>query len=307
MVESAQCRAARVPFPEDVSRRDRAHASRVRSSVPAPAPGARTHRPASPSHPAPAGISTASIILSCGLSLGLDRSTAFRLVLSACTGAGLLHGLRDLIRYASEAAHYDRERKREAWELANYREGEEAEMVELYVERGVSRFDASTAITALARHTDFFVDLMMTQELGLATPDADARVAGFASALAFLAASLLPMRMLQGYMEWAGMEAGALMTFPYTPGGHTLGMLHAAVTHPVLVGVALVCAVFSFFSAALVGGPALLASLLPPSLLTTHLSTLKLGFTPRPWVLALAPAVLAVAAVSFLLAARVPA
>jgi hypothetical protein len=40
-------------------------------------------------------------------------------------------------------------------------------MIELYTGRGVGEGDAATAITSLSRYPSFFVDLMMTQELGM--------------------------------------------------------------------------------------------------------------------------------------------
>jgi hypothetical protein len=47
-------------------------------------------------------------------------------------------------------------------------------MIELYTGRGVGEGDAAAAITALARYPSFFVDLMMTQELGM-VPVSDSR------------------------------------------------------------------------------------------------------------------------------------
>jgi hypothetical protein len=44
-----------------------------------------------------------------------------------------------------------KEREREAWELQNYPAGEIAEMVELFVARGMSREDASFVIQRSAR------------------------------------------------------------------------------------------------------------------------------------------------------------
>jgi len=40
-------------------------------------------------------------------------------------------------------------------------------MIELYAGRGVGEGDAASAIASLSRYPSFFVDLMMTQELGM--------------------------------------------------------------------------------------------------------------------------------------------
>lgn len=66
------------------------------------------------------------------------------------------------------------ERARENWEMENYPEGEIAEMIEIYEERGgMSHEDAVLVITTMAKYKDFFVDIMMTQELELQVPEED--------------------------------------------------------------------------------------------------------------------------------------
>jgi DNA damage-binding protein 1 len=57
--------------------------------------------------------------------------------------------------------------EREQWEFENYPEGEVAEMVDLFEKRGMAREDAEVAIGRMARHKEFFVNLMMTEELSL--------------------------------------------------------------------------------------------------------------------------------------------
>jgi VIT1/CCC1 family predicted Fe2+/Mn2+ transporter len=65
------------------------------------------------------------------------------------------------------------EREREEWELENYRDGEIAEMIEIYEQKGLSHDDAAAVINTMAKYKDFFVDLMMAQELELKVPDAN--------------------------------------------------------------------------------------------------------------------------------------
>jgi VIT1/CCC1 family predicted Fe2+/Mn2+ transporter len=67
-----------------------------------------------------------------------------------------------------------KERERENWEMENYPEGEIAEMIDIYKERGgMSHEDAVLVITTMAKYKDFFVDIMMTQELELQVPEED--------------------------------------------------------------------------------------------------------------------------------------
>jgi DNA damage-binding protein 1 len=65
------------------------------------------------------------------------------------------------------------ERRREEWEFENYPDGEVREMVEIYEDRGMSREDAELVITTMAKYKDFFVDVMMAQELELQVPEED--------------------------------------------------------------------------------------------------------------------------------------
>ena len=72
------------------------------------------------------------------------------------------------IRDSTRAEH-----KREKWELDNYPEGEKREMVELYMKRGMSKEDAETVIEVMSKYKNFFLDVMMVEELGLMPPDDD--------------------------------------------------------------------------------------------------------------------------------------
>lgn len=46
-------------------------------------------------------------------------------------------------------------------------------MVEIFEERGMSHEDAEQVILTMAKYRDFFVDIMMTQELELQVPEED--------------------------------------------------------------------------------------------------------------------------------------
>lgn len=68
------------------------------------------------------------------------------------------------------------ERRRENWEMENYPEGEIREMIDIYEGRGLSREDATSVITTMAKYKDFFVDVMMAEELALRVPEEDHKV-----------------------------------------------------------------------------------------------------------------------------------
>lgn len=52
-------------------------------------------------------------------------------------------------------------------------QGEIEEMIEIYESKGVSREDAVSVVTTLAKYKEFFIDIMMTQELELQVPEED--------------------------------------------------------------------------------------------------------------------------------------
>lgn len=96
-------------------------------------------------------------------------SVPVSLVLTGCWAvcAACREGL-DSVTYS---AHYARERSREAWELTNFPEGEVAEMVQLYTKKGLPEPKARLVVEAMAPSTEFFVDLMMLEELQMAPPN----------------------------------------------------------------------------------------------------------------------------------------
>jgi hypothetical protein len=83
----------------------------------------------------------------------------------------IFSGMQTTFQLKQERCHYDREKARESWELKNFRQGEIQEMVELFTARGMSLENAATAVDAMAQHEDFFINIMMLEELGCLPPD----------------------------------------------------------------------------------------------------------------------------------------
>lgn len=70
-------------------------------------------------------------------------------------------GLGDCMSEAAEEDFIRGERKREAWEMANYPEGEMAEMVEIYKQKGFSHTEAARIIDLMTRSPkthEYFVE-----------------------------------------------------------------------------------------------------------------------------------------------------
>ena len=110
---------------------------------------------------------------------GLDGILTSFAIVSSCAGSGLTSrvvlllgacniladamamGVGEYLSTKSSDEYARRERAREDWELRNHPEGEVEEMVEIYVQRGMSREDAQVVISTMAKYHDFFVDVMM--------------------------------------------------------------------------------------------------------------------------------------------------
>ena len=129
------------------------------------------------------GVAGASLGLSIILILGLANLLADGLSMAA--GAYL--------SLKSEREYYDRERKREVWEVENYPEGEEAEMLALYRAQGYSEEDAATLVEIKSKNREGWVDEMMVHELGLLPDDRKPILSAVATFSAFLVAGSVPL------------------------------------------------------------------------------------------------------------------
>eukprot|EP01041_Mallomonas_annulata_P011485 gene11485-24014_t len=92
----------------------------------------------------------------------------------SCVIANALHlGIGE---YLSSKAHRDfinTEKRREQWEFKNFKEGEIKEMTDIFEERGMSRVDAESVVRKMAEYDNFFINMMITEELGLQIPEDD--------------------------------------------------------------------------------------------------------------------------------------
>lgn len=107
---------------------------------------------------------------------------------------GFLIGSVDWITKTEYRAFYHNEKKREIWECDNFIEGEQKEMIQLYISKGLSEVDAEAVINILSRNKAFFVDVMMKEELELMPPDEkNPLLNGFAMFFSFVLFGLVPL------------------------------------------------------------------------------------------------------------------
>lgn len=84
---------------------------------------------------------------------------------------GLSMAIGDYLSTKSEQEYARGERQRELWEIEHYPEGEKKELVELYVDKGLSQADAETIVNILAKNEKAWIDVMMVEELGILDSD----------------------------------------------------------------------------------------------------------------------------------------
>lgn len=106
---------------------------------------------------------------------------------------GISMAVGDYLSTKSENEYNKAEREREAWEVEHYPEGEKREMVELYMEKGLSREDAETITEIISRNHEAWVDIMMVEELGIMRSSESPLANAFATFLSFATFGFVPL------------------------------------------------------------------------------------------------------------------
>lgn len=141
------------------------------------------------------GIITTFAVVAGAVGGGLGVEVILILGFSSVLADALSMGVGDTLSTKAENEFIRRERDREEWEMENNPEGEVEEMIELYKQRGVGEQDARLVIETMAKYKDFFVDVMMTEELGLQVPADDDTPAldGLVTGLSFVVFGTVPL------------------------------------------------------------------------------------------------------------------
>jgi len=90
---------------------------------------------------------------------------------SILIGFGLTCSYLDMLKRSEYKTLYESERNRELWECDNYIEGEQKEMILLYIGKGMDKEDAETVVKIMSKNKKCFVDVMMKEELELMPHD----------------------------------------------------------------------------------------------------------------------------------------
>lgn len=132
------------------------------------------------------GILTSFAIVSGSAGGNLSRSVILILGFSNIFADALSMGVGEFLSSKAESEWILSERKREVWEMDNYPEGEIQEMIDIYTRRGMDRGDATKVIEIMSKYKDFFVDIMMAEELALQVPEENYQMESFKEGKPFL-------------------------------------------------------------------------------------------------------------------------
>jgi DNA damage-binding protein 1 len=116
-----------------------------------------------------------SVFVSVAAVAGGDVSIGLVIVLGMAKllSGAISMGVGDWMATAADVDQAVTERGRESWEYDNYVEGEVEEMVQLYVEKGLSEATARRLFEIISPHRKLFIDMMMVDELGILPEEAE--------------------------------------------------------------------------------------------------------------------------------------
>jgi len=119
------------------------------------------------------GVLTSFAIVSGAAGGNLRPETVLILGISNIIADAFSMGVGDVVSTLAYHDHVMRERKREVWEFESFKEGEIEEMIDLYEKRGLPREKGKICVELMAKYKDFFIDVMMCEELQLKVPSED--------------------------------------------------------------------------------------------------------------------------------------
>jgi VIT1/CCC1 family predicted Fe2+/Mn2+ transporter len=188
---------------------------------------------------------TVPFALAAGLSGAVASSHVITTAGIAEIAAGAVAmGLGGYLAARGDAEHYANELRRERYEVRNMPEDEEAEIVEVFQEYGVTEAQCAPVIAALRNNHDAWVRFMMRFELGLEQPEAG-RATRSAATIggAYVVGGLIPIApyflssSVGMALPWSiAVTLTALATFGYIKGGFTGTKPWRSAMHTTLIG-----------------------------------------------------------------------
>lgn len=117
-------------------------------------------------------ISSLSIISACSGG-GLSGNTILIVGFATLLSNSLTMGISEFLSSRAHKEFLQAEKRREMWEFKHYKDGEIQEMIKRFEARGMVKKDAELVVGKMAQYENFFVGLMVSEELGLQIPEND--------------------------------------------------------------------------------------------------------------------------------------
>lgn len=143
-------------------------------------------------------ITTFSIIAA---AYGADFNTRLIIIMGIANllADAVSMGLGEYISGVSENIYINTEKHKEEYEYENNKEYEMKEMVALYISKGLDKSDANNIVEIIAKpkYKDFFIENMVSYELGLEVPDENFkkvnRKEGLVTFMSFIGFGFIPV------------------------------------------------------------------------------------------------------------------
>jgi VIT1/CCC1 family predicted Fe2+/Mn2+ transporter len=139
------------------------------------------------------GIVTTFAIVSGVAGASLGSNIILILGLANLLADGFSMGTGAFLSTKSEQEYYDREWKREAWEVEHFPDGERVELHEVYREQGYTAEEAEQLVRIKTREPERWVQAMMIDELGMLKDERKPFLSALATFGSFVVAGSVPL------------------------------------------------------------------------------------------------------------------
>lgn len=139
------------------------------------------------------GIITTFAVVAGVAGAALSPSVVLILGFANLIADGLSMAIGDYLSTKAEIEFQQAERKREAWEVENYPEGEKLELKELYMSKGMAEEDAVRIVDIISKNRETWVDIMMVEELGIVEEEESPLKNAVVTFLSFIVFGFIPI------------------------------------------------------------------------------------------------------------------
>lgn len=139
------------------------------------------------------GIITTFAVVAGVEGAAMESSVILILGFANLVADGLSMAVGDFLSTRAENEYNKAEREREKWELENFPEGEEKEMVGIYMAKGLTEEDAQVIVRTMMKNKEVFLDTMMKEELGIMESEESPIWSALTTFFSFLIFGFIPL------------------------------------------------------------------------------------------------------------------